>query len=147
MGSLAGLITGSVVFVINMPHGYLPALGSFVKQFAFNVIMAGFNVRTCEKLASRISNRTLSLIAASITPTVQAFVVLFAIHYFGGTPKPSASTLWQVAPNFVIFFFLALIYRGDLNVINSNFFKLLRIRTYLKARKIKRIQAFNKQAV
>lgn len=145
MGSLSGLLTGSIVFIINTPHGFMPALGSFGKQFIFNVIIAGFNVRTCEKLATNISNRSLSLIAASIIPTLQAFIVLFSIHYFGGTPKPGASTIWQAIANIVIFFFLALIYRGELNAVNSNNFRLLRIRTYFKARKIKRIQPYNKQ--
>ncbi len=149
MGTLSGILVGSVVFAININHGIFAAFGSFWKQFAFNLIMAGYNTRTCEKIAGRIQNRLVSLSAATIIPTIQAFSILFAIHYFGGTPEPGASTLWQAAGNLIIFFLLALIYRGELNAFNSNLVylkKIYRIRTYIKNRKVNRLQAYNKQA-
>lgn len=149
MGYLSGLITGSIVFAININHGFWPAFASFLKQFVFNLFMAGYNSKTCEKLVNRIENKFLAYSAASIIPTLQAFIVLFAIHYYGGTPKPAASTLWQVACNLVFFFALAMVYGGDHNIRKSSFFqltKIFNIRTYLKSRKVQSYQSIKKQA-
>jgi len=112
MGSLAGVVTGSVVFFINFSHGFYPAIASFFKQFAFNMLMGGFNMRLCEKLVRVIQKRIRALLCATLIPALQAFILLYAIHYFGRTPKPIASTIWQLGLNLMIFFFLAVIYRN-----------------------------------
>lgn len=116
MGSLSGIVTGSIVFAINIEHGFWPAFASFGKQFAFNLFMAGYNTRSCEKLAKTIKTESLSLLLGSVIPTTQAFLVLYGIHFFGDTPKPMASTLWQVPFNLVIFLVFTLIYRQIISI-------------------------------
>lgn len=121
MGVLSGIITGSIVFAINISFGFWPAFASFVKQFAFNLLVAGYNTKSCENIAKYINNKTLALISASIIPTLQAFVILFSIHYFGGTPRPMDSTLWQAFANLGFFFFMALIYRDIIQIKSPSF--------------------------
>ncbi len=111
MGSLSGLVMGSVVFVINFDHGFWPAFAGFWKQFVFNLFMAGLNVKTCERIVQR-TKRISGIYWAAIIPTLQAFLVLYAIHYFGATPRPGASTIWQAIGNLGFFFILALNYKG-----------------------------------
>jgi hypothetical protein len=130
---------GSIVFFINIEHGFLPAFGSFLKQLLFNLFMAGYNTRTCEKLAKSISNKLIGLVAASIIPTLQAFLILYAIHYFGATPKPIESTYWQAIGNVFFFLIMALMYR-KIFTINSLWIykmsKFFRLRIISPARKL-----------
>lgn len=146
MGTIAGIVTGSVVFYINIEHGFWPAFASFLKQFFFNLLMAGYNTKSCEKLARKIKNNFIGIITPTIIPTLQSFIVLYAIHYFGGTPKPMASTLWQAFPNFGFFFFMTLIYRGKLNILNNDFYKItdmFKIRTRIKEKRAKKMKLIN----
>jgi hypothetical protein len=120
IGSIAGLIGGGIVYYINHEHGFWPATGGFGKQFFYNVFIAGFNVKTCEKLAKGIKSKPLSLIASTIIPTAQAFAITYAIHKLGGTPEAFDSTLWQVYVNLPIFFGFGLHYKkqSDSNITN-----------------------------
>jgi len=127
MGALSGIVTGSIVFAININFGFWPALASFSKQFVFNLFMAGYNTRSCEKIARYFTNKSLSVIVATIVPTLQAFIVLYSIHYFGETPKPMESTAWQIFPNLVFFLVMGLIYRNIIKVINPSIHSLLKI--------------------
>ncbi len=114
MGSISGFATGSIVFFINYEHGFTPALYSFFRQFSFNLLMGGFNIRVCEKITQLIEPRKRAIITATIIPSIQAFIILYSIHYFGHTPKPGASTFWQFGTNLIIFFFMALFYRDKM---------------------------------
>ncbi len=116
MGSLSGIATGSIVFFINYEHGFTPALYSFFRQFSFNLLMGGFNIRVCEKLTQLIKPRNTAIIVATIIPAIQAFIILYSVHYFGNTPKPGASTFWQFGTNMIIFFFMALFYRDSVAI-------------------------------
>ena len=127
MGALAGIVTGSIVFVININFGFWLAIASFSKQFVFNLIMAGYNTRSCEKIARYFSNKSISVVLASLIPTIQAFIILYSVHYFGGTPKPMHSTAWQILPNLIFFFVMALIYRNVLKIINPSIHNLLKV--------------------
>lgn len=124
MGVLSGIVTGTIVFIINISHGFWPAFGSFWKQFAFNLFMAGYNTKMCEKLSKSINNKWLAIFGATIFPTLIAFVVLYGIHYFGGTPKPMASTLWQGIANLFFFLVMSLIYANVLQIKDSSFKKV-----------------------
>lgn len=149
MGALSGFITGSIVFGINIGFGFWPAFASLCKQFVFNLFMAGYNTRSCEKLAKYIKHNTTSLILGSAIPTLQAFLILFAIHYFGGTPKPMASTLWQVPFNLLIFLCFTLIYRNIINIKKPSTItvvSLLRVKSILPLNKINNSIKRRKQA-
>ncbi|WP_163707885.1 hypothetical protein [Mangrovibacterium lignilyticum] len=114
MGSLSGVLTGSIVFLINYDHGFSPALYSFFRQFLFNLLIGGFNIRVCEKITQLVQAKNTAIMMATIVPSIQAWVILYSIHYFGNTPKPLASTYWQFGVNLIAFFFMALFYRDAL---------------------------------
>ncbi len=132
MGSISGFATGSIVFFINFEHGFTPALYSFFRQFSFNLLMGGFNIRVCEKITQMIDHRKKAIILATILPSIQAFIILYSIHYFGHTPKPGASTIWQFGTNLIIFFFMALFYRDKMD--NKEQAKLALQRVYVKVK-------------
>lgn len=127
MGAFSGLVTGSLVGLINYSHGFLPALFSFFKQFVFNLFMAGLNIKTCERLARKFSNQAISLVSATLFPSAIAFVVLFATHYFGKTPNIWGTTVWQGIANLFIFSFMALTYRGIIELDNTYAYKFVMI--------------------
>jgi len=115
LGSITGLFGGSIVYYINSNHGFLPAIGGFGKQFMYNVFVAGFNIKTCEKIAQKIKSKPASLLASTIIPTAQAFVITYGIHKFGGTPEAFDSSIWQVYINLPTFLILGRKYRIDID--------------------------------
>ncbi len=114
MGCLSGIITGSIVFYINIEHGFTLALFSLLRQFSFNLFMGGFNIKVCEKVVHLIKPRRRAILLGTIIPSVQAFVILYSIHYFGNTPKPEASTYWQFGVNLIVFLIMSLYYRDTI---------------------------------
>ncbi len=143
MGVLSGIITGTIVFFINYEHGFWPAFASFWKQFFFNLFMAGYNTRSCERLAKQNPRSSISLILATVIPTIQAFLILFAIHYFGRTPNVLESTLWQAVVNLIFFYFMALIYQHKITITNTAIQKLTKIFRLRIRFKINRINGFS----
>lgn len=113
LGSVAGVVGGGIVYMINQDHGFLSAAGAFGKQFMYNVFIAGFNVKTCEKLAKKISSAPASIVASTVVPTAQAFSITYGIHKFGGTPEAFDSTIWQVYVNAPLFLAGGLLYRRN----------------------------------
>jgi len=111
LGSLFGLGAGSIVFYINREHGFWPAAGGFGKQFLYNLLVGGFNLKTCERLSRKFDSRLLSLVSATIIPTAQAFAITYAIHNLGGTPESLESSTWQVYCNLPLFLVFGLGYR------------------------------------
>jgi hypothetical protein len=116
MGLMAGLLTGSVVYYINFKYGYWIAFLAFVKQFAYNFFMGGFNSALCERIAKTIKHSWTSLSLASLIPAFISFVGIYAVHRYLGTPKPLASTLWQGIGNIFIFFITGLAFHNELEV-------------------------------
>ena len=110
-GAAAGVIGGGIVYYINHDYGFWPAAGGFAKQLFYNVFIAGFNIKTCEKLSQNITSKTGALLASTIIPTAQAFAIMYGIHKFGGTPEAYDSTIWQVYVNLPLFLGLGLLYR------------------------------------
>lgn len=127
MGAFSGMVTGSIVWFINFGHGIGPATASFFKQFVFNLFMAGFNMRSCERIAKKYKAVFLSILSATFFPSTIAFGVLFSIHYYGKTPNIWGTTLWQGIANIFIFLFMALTYRGIIVLENPLIFKFVRV--------------------
>ena len=111
MGTIAGLITGSIVFYINYKFGLAHAFFAFLKQFLFNFFMASYNTKLVERLVYGIKNSFLSVITAGIVPTIIATLVVFMIHYIGQTPQAWQSSYWQAFFNIPIFTITAIMYQ------------------------------------
>ncbi|MFO7939805.1 MAG: hypothetical protein R6U66_08650 [Bacteroidales bacterium] len=115
MGVIAGICTGTVVCYINLKYGMYIALAAFSRQFFYNLVMAGYNTKLCERCAVLIQNRWPALFCAAFLPSFVAFSGIFSVHYFLGTPDPLESTLWQGYANLFVFFLTALVFRDDLD--------------------------------
>ncbi|MBC8343145.1 MAG: hypothetical protein H8E61_04110 [Bacteroidetes bacterium] len=113
---MAGILSGSVVYFINYKYGYMIALFAFLKQFAYNFFMGGFNAGICEKLAKSIKPVWLALVLASIIPAGISFAAIYSIHHYLQTPNPIASTWWQAYGNFFVFFVTGLAFHKELEV-------------------------------
>ena len=105
MGIAGALILGTVVFIINFDHGYLPALTAALKQSAYTFLMGGLIMKLCENLAIRFENRTTSLVLAVLVPVIVTTGATFIVHSLKGTPEPAASTIPTIifgAPSFAV---------------------------------------------
>lgn len=110
MGSLAGVITGSIVFCINYEFGLLHASLAFVKQFLFNFFMAAYNTKLIERLVYKIEKRWVAILIGGFLPALIATVTVFVVHWVGHTPEPFKSTYWQGLFNLPIFTLTAWMY-------------------------------------
>lgn len=119
MGIIYGLIGGGIVYKINEDYGLMPAITASGKQFLYNLLVAGFNIKTCEKLAKGVSSKYLSLFASTVVPTLQAFLINYGIHKFSGTPEAFDSSIWQVAINTPFFLVTGLAYRKSYETQNN----------------------------
>ncbi len=111
IGTLAGIITGTIVFCINYEYGLTHAFFAFAKQFLFNFFMASYNTKLVERLVYGIRKPWFAVITAGIVPTVVATSVVFLVHYIGQTPKAWQSSYWQAFFNIPIFTVTALMYQ------------------------------------
>jgi hypothetical protein len=84
---------GTVVYVINLPHGPWAALPAALKQAAYTYLVAGFVTRLAENLAVNIDRRALALLAGLLVPSCVAIGLTFTLHSLKGTPEPFYSTV------------------------------------------------------
>jgi hypothetical protein len=86
---------GTIVFVINYSgiHDVQLASTAALKQAAYTFLFGGVIMRTCELLATRISNRALALTAAILIPSLISIGLTYGVHSLKGTPKPVESTI------------------------------------------------------
>lgn len=110
-GSVVGGVQGIVVYFINSGHGFGPASFAFLKQLLYGIFIAGFNIKTCQKLAERIKSKPVALISASLFTAAQSFVIVYAIHFFGRTPEALKSSAWQFYVNILAFFVYGILFR------------------------------------
>ena len=114
LGVIAGIITGTIVGYINFHHGLYEAIGAFSRQFLFNLLMGGYTGQLCQRLALRFQNKWKALPLATLIPTLVAFIGVFSVHYYLGTPEPVDSTIWQVYANLCVFFSMGLVFHEQL---------------------------------
>lgn len=112
MGLFGAGFAGAIAFYKNYSHGFSPAAWAFGKQAAFVIFAGGLNTRTCQKMANRFDSKFLSVAAATIVPTIQAGVLMYAVHKIGGTPEAANTALTISCLNIPAFFGLGLYYRN-----------------------------------
>jgi len=115
VGSIAGLIAGSIVYYINRNHGVLESLEGASRQFVYNLFIGGFNTKVCEKLAKNIVGKARAIAAATVVPTAQAFLITYGVHKFGGTPEALNSSAWQIGPNLIGCYIFGRVYYAKRN--------------------------------
>ena len=93
IGLLAGLFLGSIVFVINHPHGLLLATTSALKQGAYTFLAGGLIARNNENLALRLREPWASLLLATFVSSCLAIGLTYFLHSLRGTAEPFFSTV------------------------------------------------------
>jgi hypothetical protein len=97
-GALASMLGGIAIGLINYQEGINSALSSGGKEAAKILALASFNLKTAEKLATRIKNKPLAIATAGLVTGAIATGITYAIHELApGTPCPFYSTLPTLA--------------------------------------------------
>ncbi len=93
IGTLAGALMGSVVFVINYDAGIFGATTAGLKQGAYTFLLGGALTKVCERLSTEIETKYLARILGVGIPTVITIGATYFVHTLKGTPEPFDSTI------------------------------------------------------
>ena len=93
MGLAGAVIMGGIVWLINMNHGWWPATTAAMKQGAYTFFFGGILIKMLDTLVTRINNRYLAVVIATLTISVITIILVYGIHNMKGTPRPFESTL------------------------------------------------------
>ncbi|MBE9484839.1 MAG: hypothetical protein IMY74_08330 [Bacteroidetes bacterium] len=93
MGFAGALIMGAIVWFINMGYGWWPATTAALKQAAYTFLFGGILIKILDTIASRIRNRYVAVISATLLVSVITIILVYIVHNLKGTPRPFESTL------------------------------------------------------
>lgn len=94
IGFAGGLVMALVIFFINYSANELTgAITAALKQGIYTFFFGGSIMKICEIVATRISNKNLALILATLIPSFISLALTFGLHSFKGTPRPIESTI------------------------------------------------------
>ncbi len=93
MGFAGALIMGAIVWFINMGYGWWPATTAALKQAAYTFLFGGILIKILDTIASRIRNRYIAVISATLLVSVITIILVYIVHNLKGTPRPFESTL------------------------------------------------------
>jgi len=93
MGLAGALIMGAIVWFINMGYGWWPATTAALKQAAYTFLFGGILIKILDTIASRIRNRYVAVISATLFVSVITIILVYIVHNLKGTPRPFESTL------------------------------------------------------
>lgn len=93
MAWLGAAAMGSIVLLVNLPHGIASASVAALKQAIYTFFFAGLITRACERLAVMEKDRRVALALAIVIPSLMAIGFTYIVHSMRGTPEPFLSTL------------------------------------------------------
>ena len=95
MAIYGALVMGGVVFSINYntDNGISGAITAALKQATYTFFLGGIFMKGCEHLATRIKNKIVAIILASLIPSIITLILTYNVHKLKGTPKPLESTI------------------------------------------------------
>lgn len=105
IGLIAALIMGSIVFIINMKHGWFLSTTAAFKQGIYTFFFSGFIVKLLEYLVKKIKNPYLSIPASVLVISGFTSLLVYAVHSLKGTPEPLLSTvptILMAPPGFLV---------------------------------------------
>ena len=97
------LLMSSLVLLINLDHGWEPALFAAGRQGLYTFFVAGLIVQFCRFLANRPLPRTVAVIVACLIPLILTVTMVYLMHFYRNTPEPLLSTLPVAILSFVAF--------------------------------------------
>jgi len=107
-GIAGGLIMGLIVYVINLPYGWLAALPAAAKQAAYTFFLGGLLIKGLKQMCRRISVFWLAVVGSALAFSIFTIVLVYGVHSLKGTPDPVGSVLPTVLLAPPGFFVLAL---------------------------------------
>jgi hypothetical protein len=93
MAWLGAAAMGSIVLLVNSPHGIASASVAALKQAVYTFFFAGLITRACERLAIMEKDRRVAMALAIVIPSLMAIGFTYIVHSMRGTPEPFLSTL------------------------------------------------------
>jgi uncharacterized membrane protein len=108
IGLIGALIMGSIVFIINMEHGWFLSTTAALKQGLYTFFFGGIIVKLLEYLLRKVTNPYLSIPVSVLVISGFTSLLVYGVHSIKGTPEPMLSTiptLLMAPPGFL---FLAL---------------------------------------
>ena len=100
-------IMGGIVLMVNIDHGWLPALTAALKQAGYTLLFGGAIIRLLEYLVERLHVNRFSVIIPAVLVSVLTISLVYLVHSLKGTPKPFESTLPTILLAPPGFFYLA----------------------------------------
>jgi len=86
--SLISIISfGLITFIININGAIWLTIFAAFKEMLFRFFWGGFTGRLLQRIGDRTTG-VASYTLAAIIPTILAFILTFALHYFTFTPHP-----------------------------------------------------------
>lgn len=93
VGLIGALIMGSIVFAVNMKHGWLLATTAGLKQGLYTFLFSGIIVKLLDYLVKKIKNPHLSIPISVLAISGFTSLLVYLVHSLKGTPEPFLSTL------------------------------------------------------
>jgi len=93
IGTIGGLILGSIVTYINIAYGYIPALIAGLKQFTYTLFAGGLMTKFCEYIIVKTKGTKLGRVMAVLIPSIASIAAIYGVHSMKGTPEPLLSTV------------------------------------------------------
>lgn len=113
---LGALFGGASAYYFNSEHGLKVARESGIKQTAYAAIMAGVNIRLCQRLATEVKDKKWALISATVIPSVIAIGGSYLFHKITGTPDSFQSVYIPLATAPPFFWIQSWRYRKEVEV-------------------------------
>ena len=90
---MGALVLGSLVFFVNLDHGWQGALIAAAKQGIYTFFAGGYMVRLNERIAVGVNPAWLAVSAGMLCAGGLAVTLTYLVHSLRGTPEPFNSTL------------------------------------------------------
>lgn len=113
-GLAGAIVMGSIVFFINLDHGWEISAIAGLKQFAYTFLFGGVIIKLLENIILKIDNKNLAVLYSVVTVSIVTIVLIFLVHSMKGTPEPFLSTLPTILMAPPGFLLLALKFKKDL---------------------------------
>jgi len=117
---VGGFFGGLSAYYFNSEHGLFSSLSAGAKQIGYNLVMAGINIRMCERLATEINNKKIALTAAAVVPSIVAVGTNYLLHELTGTPDAFEATYLPLITAPPFFGVMGFIYRRNSEKDNQN---------------------------
>jgi len=92
VGFLGAMVMGTIVFFINLNHGWLLATTAGIKQGLYTFLFGGIIVKLLEYSLVKTRKKSYSIIVSVAFVSLITTFLVFLVHSLKGTPEPIQST-------------------------------------------------------